>query len=90
MTSPGGIFGEMERLTGVIDIDDLVEKRFENDVDENPIYIGYTLTPDADPDALIWYIIKVEYVGQGVVRQRLPMNGLGFIYSWTDRATYFP
>ena len=85
----GGIFGPFERLSGVIDNDDLLEARFENDVDGNPIYIGYTVTENGDTSLPIWYIIKIEYVSQAVVRKRLPDNGLGFIYIWDDRATYF-
>ena len=90
MTIPsGGVFGEFERLSCVIDNDDLIEARFENDGDGNPIYIGYCVTPNGATDQPIWYIIKVEYVAQAVTRKRLPDNGLAFIYVWDDRSTYF-
>lgn len=89
MVMPGGVFGEFERLSGVIDNDDLIEARFENDVDGNPIYIGYSPIANADPALKVWYIIKVDYVGQAVVRKRLPDDGLGFIYDWNSRATFF-
>ena len=89
MSSPGGVFGEFERLSGVIDNDDLIEARFENDVEGNPIYIGYAMQANAATDEPLWYIIKVDYTDQAVVRKRLPDNGLAFIYAWDDRATYF-
>ncbi len=89
MSSPGGVFGEFERLSGVIDNDDLIEARFENDVDGNPIYIGYSMQANAPTDEPLWYIIKVDYTDQAVVRKRLPDNGLAFIYVWDSRNTYF-
>lgn len=91
MSAPesGGIFGPLERLSLVIDTDDLLEARFENDGDGNPIYIGYCPTPNAPTDEPIWYIIKVDYVAQFVVRKRLPDDGPKFGYTWDDRATYF-
>jgi hypothetical protein len=78
-----------EQFQGILDPDDLLEGRFENDGDGNPLYVGYTTIPDADPDDSVWYIQKIEYVGTGIVRKRLPVDNVGFKYSWTDRATYF-
>jgi hypothetical protein len=91
MSSPdaGGIFGPIERLSGVIQLDDLLEARFENDVDGNPIYIGYSMIPNADVDDPVWYILKIEYVSQAVVRKRIPDDGRQLNYIWSQRATYF-
>ena len=76
-------------FTGILTLNDLLEGRFENDGDDNPIYIGYKMIPNGSPLEPIWYLIKVEYVGTGIVRKRLPNDGRGFKYIWNDRATYF-
>lgn len=78
-----------EQFQNILDSDDMLEGRFENDGDGNPLYVGYTTIPNGDPDALIWYIQKIEYVGTGIVRKRLPNANVGLKYSWTLRATYF-
>lgn len=78
-----------EQFQGILDADDMLEGRFENDGNDNPIYVGYTTIPNADPDALVWFIQKIEYTGSAIVRKRLPNANVGFKYSWTQRATYF-
>jgi len=67
----------------------LYETRIENDGDGQPIYIGNCITPNGDEDALIWYIIKLSYTGGYITRQQLPDNGIGFLYAWSQRASYF-
>lgn len=89
MSFPANLPSQLEMFTGVLTLDDLLEGRFENDNDDNPIYIGYAMTPNASPEDPVWYLLKVEYQGTGVVRKRLPDDGRGFKYIWTDRATYF-
>jgi hypothetical protein len=90
MSIPSNVFSQMERLSAVLDNEDMIEARIENDASGNPIYIGYCPIPNADPSLPIWYIVKMEYTSNIVVRRRLPINGLGFIYAWTARASFFP
>jgi hypothetical protein len=85
-----GIFDEIERFSSILDTEDMLEARIENDVSGNPIYIGYSMIPNADPALKVWYVIKLEYVTNFVVRRRLPKDGRGFFYSYNDRATLFP
>lgn len=56
---------------------------------DNPIYVGYNRTPNADVDASTWYIVKLTYSGSNLTRQQLGSLGVTFSYSWTNRATYF-
>lgn len=68
----------------------LMEKRMENDVDGNPIYVGYTRMANEDVDSLAWFIQKIHYDGSGnVERVELPDQGVRFIYAWSQRTTYF-
>lgn len=83
------IFDSMENFMEILGIEDLLEGRFDNDVNGNPIYIGYTVYVNGDPALPIWFILKVEYVGTSIVRKRLPDDGIGFIYVWDDRVDYF-
>lgn len=83
-------FDDFERLSAVLDNEDLLESRFENDGNGNPIYIGYTLTPNASIDEPIWYIIKIVYDLQNIVWKRIPEDGRKFAYIWSQRASYFP
>ena len=87
---PDGSFSQLERLSSVISTDDLIEQRFENDANGNPIYIGYCSTPNAATFLPIWYIVKIEYEGNLITRKRLPILGLGFYYVWDLRASFFP
>lgn len=85
--TPESIFAPIERLLNYLNQEDLLEGRFENNGDNNPIYIGYTPFPNGDPAAAIWWIQKVEYDGQAIVRKQLPDDGPKFGYIWNDRAT---
>jgi len=82
-------FSGVEAFTEILGLEDLLEGRFENDVNDNPIYIGYTVYPNADPGLAVWYIRKIIYVGTNIVRTQLPDEGIKFAYVWNDRATYF-
>jgi len=83
------IFNKSEQFSGILGLEDLLEGRFENDVNDNPIYIGYSPSPNADPGLAVWYIRKIIYVGTNIVRTQLPDSGIKFAYVWNDRATYF-
>jgi hypothetical protein len=90
MSSPlVNIFSQIEQLSNYFDQGDLLEGRFENNVDNNPIYIGYTPFPNGDPSEPIWYIQKITYDGQAIIRKQQPDDGPKFTYVWDDRATYF-
>ena len=65
------------------------EKRMENDVNGNPIYVGHNRAPNAATDAETWYIVKITYSGTNPTRYQLPDNGAQFKYAWDDRATLF-
>lgn len=93
MTIPNlNVFGYNERLQNIIGSEDMLEGRFENNGDNNPIYVGYTPIPNGDPALPIWYIMKIDYDGTGIIRKRLPNttpNTQAFSYIWDSRATYF-
>lgn len=83
------IYSQIEQLSEFIDPEDLLEGRFENNGDNNPIYIGYSPFPNADPAMPVWYIQKITYDGQAIIRKQQPDDGPKFTYVWNDRATYF-
>jgi hypothetical protein len=68
----------------------LLEKRMENDSLGKILYIGYSMVANADTSANLWMIRKFSYDVNGFMdRDQLPKNGIGFLYSWDDRATSF-
>lgn len=87
--TPQNIFDNLEQFSGVLGIEDLLEGRFENDVNGNPIYVGYSPYVNADPAEPVWFIRQITYSGTSIIRTRLPDDGLGFIYVWNDRSSYF-
>lgn len=89
MSLPPNVFAPIELMAAYVDTEDLLEGRFENNGDNNPIYIGYSPIPNADPAQPYWYIQKITYDGQAIVRKQLPDDGPSFTYVWNDRATYF-
>lgn len=86
---PENVFDPIEQFSSIFSPEDLLEGRFENNGDNNPIYIGYSPIPNADPAAPVWYIQNIIYDGQAIIRKRLPDEGVKFGYVWNDRATYF-
>lgn len=89
MSVPLNIFDQIEHMTPFFDPIDLMEKRFINNSDNNPIYIGYAVIPNAGTNQKVWYVVKIEYDGEAVVRYRLPVDGPGFFYVWDDVVSYF-
>lgn len=71
------------------DVSQFLEKRMENDGNDNPIFVGYNRSPNAPTDNLSWFIVKIEYSGTAPIRYQLPDEGPQFKYAWDDRATYF-
>jgi hypothetical protein len=58
----------------------------------NMIYIGFA-KPGSNEGALVWQILKMDYVGANVVSGKYPTNTSGavsadFEFSWTNRAGY--
>ena len=78
-----------EQLEYYFQVPTLTESRYENDGNGNPIYIGISLIPNADPDAPVWMVKKIYYSGTYVIRTQLPDDGIKYTYSYTQRATYF-
>lgn len=90
MSSPlVNVFNQIERISDYLDQGDLLEGRFENNGDNNPIYIGYTPIPNGSPSEAIWYIQKITYDGQAIIRKQQPDDGPQFTYVCDDRASYF-
>lgn len=89
MSVPTGAFFSQETFVNYFGTEDLFENRFENDGNGNPIYIGFSVMPNADVDLPIWFILKVEYTGTAIIRKRLPDDGIKLGYAWSQRATYF-
>lgn len=70
-------------------VSQFLEIRVEYDGSNNPIFVGYNHTPNAGVDSPTWFIVKENYTGGNLTRQQLPDDGVRFVYTWTDRATYF-
>ena len=87
--NPPNIFDNLEAFAEILGLEDLLEGRYDNDVNGNPIYIGYSPFPNADPAEAVWYCRKVIYEGESIVRTQLPNDGIKFGYVWNDRADYF-
>lgn len=60
------------------------EKRYEYDVDDNPIYIGYHTTINAATNNTNWYVFKYTWNGGNSTRIQGPSVG-----SWDNRAGLF-
>lgn len=83
-------FNAINRIADFLSDQDVLEGRFENNGDGNPIYIGYSPVVNASTADAVWYIQKIDYDGTAIVRKRLPTGLRAFVYSWDNRATYFP
>ena len=66
MSPPVNVFDSIEAFAEILGLEDLMEGRFENDGNGNPIYIGYSPFPNADPAEPVWFIRKVIYTGTGL------------------------
>ena len=89
MSFPPDPFQRITEFAEILGLEDLMEGRFENDGDGNPIYIAFSPYPNADPAEPVWFIRKVYYVVGNAVRMQLPDRGIEFTYIWNDRASYF-
>lgn len=83
------IFGSIEAFSGVLSLMSMLEGKYENDGNQNPIYVGLSPIPNADPAAAVWFIQMLVYDGNAVIGKRLPDEGVKFSYVWNDRADYF-
>lgn len=90
MSFPTNRFTEMLALGAVLSPDKLLEMRSEYDVNNNLLYVGYSPVANADPDDNVFYILKGAFDGNNnPTRLQKPDEGEDFLYSWTNRATYF-
>ena len=89
MTSITNVFSPVERVQNTLGADDFFESRFENDGNDNPIYAAWSPVPNANTADGVWYVKKIIYDGQAIVRVQLPDEGVKFSYVWDDRASLF-
>ena len=83
------IFTPTIGFSNLLDLGTLYEQRIENDGDGNPLYVAYTIIPNAPVASPVWFIKKIIYVGGFPVRVQLPDEGIKFAYAYSLRATYF-
>lgn len=77
-------------LQGVSPGTALFETRMLNDDAGNPLYVGWSLTPNALTSDPVWMIIKLSYDSNGFIdRSQLPNNAQGYKYIWDDQSSYF-
>lgn len=79
---------DYSRVTLRGDVETFLEKRIEYTGD-NPIYIGWTKTPNAATSQESFFIVKLTYSGDNPTRIQLPDDGAQFKYAWDDRASLF-
>jgi len=90
MTIPTNVFDQINNLASTLGTNDFYEQRLENDSAGRPLYVGFSATPNASVDSRAWFIRKLSYDNNNFIsRVQIPDQGAGFIYSWTQRATYF-
>lgn len=90
MTVPNNVFDTIGEQAQVQEFAGLYEKRMINTAEGKMEYMAATPIPNADPDALVWDVRMLEYDANGYLnRYRLPDDGSGFKYSFTDITTYF-
>jgi len=58
----------------------------ENDVDGNPLYVGWAAPGSTDSDAS-WLIIQIGYSGGYVVSVRFAEGEAEYRHVWDDRAS---
>jgi len=90
MSGTQNSFTNFLAVSEVLNDEDLYEVRTENDSSGKVLYVGKNITPNAATSASSWYIKKLGYDGNGFLnRVQLPDNGIGFLYTWDNRASYF-
>lgn len=91
MSSPlNNIFAPIEQQGQFQEFAGLYEKRMINSSEGKMLYMAASPIPNADPDEAVWDVRMLEYDANGYLdRYRLPDNGIGFKYTFTDITTYF-
>ena len=90
MPIPTNVFDQINNLASTLGTNDFYEQRLDNDSAGRPLYVGFSATPNESVDSTSWFIRKLSYDSNNFIsRVQIPDNGAGFIYSWTNRATYF-
>lgn len=73
-----------------IGIDKPYETRIENNASGDPLFVGWSPIPNADPSEKVWYIQKMHFDLNGFInRVEQPESGTGFKYEWDNRANIF-
>ena len=90
MPLPVNIFEQINNLASTLGTNDFYEQRLDNDSAGRSLYVGFSATPNESVDSPSWFIRKLSYDNNNFIsRVQIPDNGAGFIYSWTNRASYF-
>jgi hypothetical protein len=66
-----------------------LEIRIDYNGGSNPVYVGYSLVPQADDNAPVWYIVMLDYTAGNLTAQHLGTLGNQWTYIWANRASYF-
>ncbi len=90
MSAPSNVFDSLEQLSQVSDVNMYLEVRNDYNGDGLLLYTATTPVQRASVDANVWFIRKVEYdVNGNILYMQLPVNGPGYKYSYSARASYF-
>src|SRR3989338_4698553 len=90
MSIPTNVFDQINNLASTLGTNDFYEQRLDNDSAGRPLYVGFSAIPNESVDHTTWFIRKLGYDNNNFInRVQIPDNGARFIYSWTNRATYF-
>lgn len=90
MSIPTNVFDQINNLASTLGTNDFYEQRLDNDSAGRPLYVGFSAIPNENVDHTTWFIRKLSYDNNNFIsRVQIPDNEAGFIYSWTNRATYF-
>lgn len=90
MSFPTTVYSSIERLSNTLGTEDFYEARFDNDVNGNPIYAGWSPIINAGTSEKVWFIKKLHYdANQAVERVQMPDDGVKFSYDWDSRVSLF-
>lgn len=87
---PVNDFNNFNSMLPYLEAMGMLEKRLENDASGRPLYVGYSIIPNAPTNEKVWMIRKFYYDGNDFLnRDQLPDDGPNFIYEWDDRVNCF-
>ena len=83
-------FSGILALSGIIQVNNMLETRMINSDTGQIQYIGWTNKAGAATSASVWYVVALYYDSNGFLNYfKLPNNGPGMIYIWDDVSDYF-